>query len=104
MVEPTVNEMRITLRVMRSVSMLLLFPLIFFAVVPGIQSCSNASTENSKSYPYSFFVAGHTYGYRWVDNKGLHPPFEEKFDLINARGAEVGVLLGDIVFECTEED
>lgn len=82
-------------RTVQAVLVLLLVTLI---------SCSNPVSVNNEPAPYTFFVAGHTYGYRWVDNKGLHPPFEEKFDLINDRKAELGVLLGDIVFECTDED
>ena len=68
-------------------------------------SCDRKPTKMEEDVgAYSFFVAGHVYGFRWVDNKGFHPPFREKFDLINDRKAEIGVLLGDIVFECTEED
>lgn len=47
---------------------------------------------------YSFFVAGHTYGAPGVNNDGLHPPFENKFQHIQSR-SEIGfgILLGDIV-------
>lgn len=47
---------------------------------------------------YSFFVAGHTYGAAGVDNEGLHPPFVEQWDYLNAyQHLELGVLTGDIV-------
>lgn len=70
-------------------------------------ACNLIKSKNSREgtdQSYSFFLAGHTSGYRWVNNKGLHPPFQEKFDLINERKCDFGVLLGDIVFECTEKD
>lgn len=48
--------------------------------------------------PYSFFVAGHTYGDPGVNNPGLHPPFLAYFDSINANtDITFGVLTGDIV-------
>ncbi|MEO9531630.1 MAG: T9SS type A sorting domain-containing protein [Crocinitomicaceae bacterium] len=48
--------------------------------------------------PYSFFVAGHTYGDPGVNNPGLHPPFLAAFDSINAdTSITFGVLTGDIV-------
>ncbi len=51
---------------------------------------------------YSFFVAGHTYGKPEVDNVGFHPPFKEKFELIqNDERMEFGVLTGDIVIYST---
>lgn len=54
---------------------------------------------------YSFFVAGHTYGHFAVNNKGLHPPFVEKFDLIeNHPEIAFGVLTGDITYRGTERD
>ena len=62
-------------------------------------SCQKQSPEPNKSY--SFFVAGHTYGMPGVDNVGLHPPFQEKFDLINNRNIGLGFLTGDIVKNST---
>ena len=54
---------------------------------------------------YSFFVAGHTYGNPDVNNKGLHPPFVDKFDLIEAQPAiAFGVLTGDITYRGLERD
>ncbi|MFT5103467.1 MAG: hypothetical protein ACI86C_001122 [Candidatus Latescibacterota bacterium] len=47
---------------------------------------------------YSFFVAGHTYGKPNVNNKGFHPPFKAKFDVINNdANIDFGVLTGDVV-------
>lgn len=52
----------------------------------------------SKSTPYSFFIAGHTYGKPGVNNIGLHPPFKEKFNYIRQRDEiKFGVFTGDIV-------
>lgn len=85
-------------------STIILFYLLAIILVGIVVSCGEPVRENDNNKSYTFFVAGHTYGYRWVDNKGLHPPFQAKFNLINERKAELGVLLGDIVFECTEED
>jgi hypothetical protein len=63
----------------------------------------NEDEENIDSN-YTFFVAGHTYGKPGVNNKGLHPPFEAKFDLINERNSVLGFLTGDIVKYGTEKD
>jgi len=61
--------------------------------------------NNSNSILYSFFVAGHTYGKPGVDNIGLHPAFEAKYDLIrNDSFIEFGVLTGDIVLTGTEQN
>jgi len=51
-----------------------------------------------QTLPYSFFIAGHTYGQPGVNNAGLHPVFVEKFDYLKSREEiKFGVLLGDIV-------
>lgn len=56
-----------------------------------------AQAQND-SEPYSYFVAGHTYGAPGVKNSGFHPPFEERFPYIQSRPEiEFGVLTGDIV-------
>lgn len=54
--------------------------------------------------PYTFFAAGHVYGSPGTDNAGFHPPFREKFDLINQRNTSIGFLLGDIVNVGTEKN
>lgn len=47
---------------------------------------------------YAFFVAGHAYGAPRSDNPGLHPPFLDKFDIINKDTViKFGILTGDIV-------
>jgi hypothetical protein len=53
---------------------------------------------------YSFFVAGHSYGKPGVDNEGFHPPFKEKFNLIQKDEIQFGVLTGDIVWTGTEQN
>jgi len=60
---------------------------------------SNISLYSQKnSNPYSFFVAGHTYGQPGVNNIGFHPPFKQKFNYILSRPEiAFGVLTGDIV-------
>lgn len=50
----------------------------------------------SDKAPYSFFVAGHTYGI--PGDRGIHPPFREKFAYIDSRPEiKFGVFNGDIV-------
>ena len=48
-----------------------------------LSSC-NAQQTNEQMLDYSFFVAGHVYGYpgESEDNIGVHPPFKEKLGLI----------------------
>lgn len=54
---------------------------------------------------YSFFVAGHTHGGSGVNNAGLHPPMEAKFDFIRSDSLmEFGVLTGDIVISGTVQN
>ena len=49
---------------------------------------------------YSFFVAGHTYGKPGVSNRGVHPPFKRRFDIIKAKESlQFGVFTGDIVIK-----
>lgn len=70
-----------------------IFILVFF-------SCS--STQVGKNtLEYSFFVAGHVYGYPGESeaNIGVHPPFKEKLGLIkNDTSIAFGVFTGDIVY------
>ena len=54
--------------------------------------------------PYSFFVAGHTYGVPGVNNPGVHPPFKALFPQINSRHLAFGVFTGDIVSWSTPAD
>ena len=67
-----------------------------------IFSCQNEVINPDQSY--SFFVAGHTYGQPGVDNIGLHPPFQQKFDFLNSRNISLGFLTGDIVNISTEKN
>lgn len=78
---------------------------ILIAIIVSILvfGCSNKETENNE---YSFFVAGHVYGYpgESKDNIGVHPPFKDKLDLIkNNNLIEFGVFTGDIVEDGTNE-
>jgi hypothetical protein len=58
-----------------------------------LSSCKEVGDE-----PYSFFIAGHTYGKAGVNKVGLDPPFKAQFDSIKQqKNIELGVLTGDIV-------
>lgn len=78
---------------------------IFYLSLLLILFISCESTIEKKSYePYSFFVAGHTYGKPLATNLGLHPPFKAIFPLIKAHpGIKFGVLTGDLVRYSTAE-
>jgi hypothetical protein len=81
--------------------------LLYSAGILLLFSCSSFGPDHGdrdQAESYSFFVAGHTYGGRGMYHKGLHPPFQAKFDLINERGIELGFLTGDIVVEVSEKD
>ncbi len=76
--------------------------LIHILLILGTACSSELPPEST---PYSFFVAGHTYGKPGVDNIGLHPPFKAKFDYIKSRQEiKFGVLTGDIVPAPSPED
>jgi len=90
--------------VIRNINKSLYLGFLAVLILGLFHNCSYSSQPANETNPYSFFIAGHTSGYRWVNNKGLHPPFEKKFDLINERKCDFGVLLGDIVFESTDKD
>ena len=54
---------------------------------------------DSPPRPYSFFVAGHTYGLKEKAVPGLHMPFVAQFDYLNQYpDMRFGVLTGDIVY------
>ena len=75
----------------------LLFILLFF----NLLSCNKEDIIKN----YSFFVAGHTYGEPKVDNVGFHPPFKDKFNLINNNKLiELGILTGDIVITSSNKN
>ncbi len=77
---------------------------IVFLLLFGCKSDNVAINTDSYS-PYSFFVAGHTYGKPVIDNIGVHPPFKNKFDFIrNQEIIEFGVFTGDIVLTGTEKN
>jgi hypothetical protein len=68
-----------------------------------LNSCKSAPSGYE---PFSFLIAGHTYGKPGVNNKGLQPPFVEKAALLNDELYDIhfGFLTGDIVWIPTEED
>lgn len=57
------------------------------------------NSVSAQQLKYSFFVAGHAYGsVDDVPDPGMHPPFVDYFDEINAYpGMSFGVLTGDVV-------
>ena len=80
---------------------------IFLFLVLVLFSCNKNEQETPDESPiiYSFFIAGHTYGTPGADNIGVHPPFKNKFDLIQSDGhIDFGVLTGDIVITGTEQN
>lgn len=78
----------------------------------GVIACFFAACEKESIIspgtnltPYSFYIAGHTYGEPGIDNIGLHPPFQNKFDFLNNDSLiQFGVLTGDIVWTSTEKN
>ena len=69
------------------ISLFFLFTIILFA-------CSKGASPEAR---YAFFVAGHAYGNPNNSVQGLHPPFLDAFDFLNAKNADMGFLTGDVV-------
>ena len=79
--------------------------LLIISIVISVAGCShNNQASSSKKESYSFFVAGHTFGMPGVDNRGLHPPFENQFTMLNDMDVKLGFLIGDIVKQGTKKD
>jgi hypothetical protein len=79
----------------------------FVLVLFSAGGCVTAKLDANRAVPkhaYSFFVAGHAYGVPGTDNPGVHPPFRSAFSAIRERGAEFGILTGDIVWNATAKD
>lgn len=77
-----------------------MYKLSFFLLVFIFFGCSSAQTDK-ETRNYSFFVAGHVYGYPGESeaNIGVHPPFKEKLGLIRDNDEiAFGVFTGDIVY------
>jgi len=75
------------------------YGLFVLLIVIGFTQCKEPIDSG-----YSFFVAGHTYGKPSVNNKGFHPPFKAKFDVINNdANIDFGVLTGDVVIYGTPQ-
>lgn len=75
--------------------------LIFVSLLTG---CLKDDPPQPVPEPYSFFVAGHTYGNHLADNIHLHPPFTDQFSYIrNYPEITFGFLTGDIVRESNED-
>jgi len=73
---------------------------VLYILVLSLVSCSSQQADKNP-LDYSFFAAGHVYGYpgESEDNIGVHPPFKEKLDLIkNDTSMAFGVFTGDIVY------
>ena len=69
----------------------LLFGLLL--ILLGTSGCFRKAT------PYSFFVAGHTYGVKEKAVSGMHMPFVADFPYLTAYpDLQFGVLTGDIVY------
>ncbi len=54
--------------------------------------------------PYTFLVAGHTYGVPGVDNPGVHPPFKTWFPWLNEHHPKFGFFAGDTVIYGSEQN
>lgn len=79
--------------------------LLFLVTCLLLPACKGDHLPDAATIDYSFFVAGHTYGKPGVDNKGLHPPFVQKFSLIqNDSNVRFGLLTGDVVWTGTEKN
>jgi hypothetical protein len=76
---------------------------LFFILFLLMWSCGEQEAIQPQQ-SYSFFVAGHTYGAPGVDNIGFHPPFKEKFYLLQNDEVRFGLLTGDIVWKGTEQN
>ncbi|SFB70264.1 Calcineurin-like phosphoesterase [Flagellimonas taeanensis] len=84
---------------MNNLTLLLLFMIV------ALEGCSHSNDNESKAY--SFFVAGHVYGYpgETETNIGVHPPFKQKLEMIkNNPDIKFGVFTGDIVFDALKEN
>lgn len=58
-----------------------------------------ACEEKNDHHPYTFFVAGHTYGSPGDNSLGLYEVFTDRFDiLLEDEKMELGFLTGDMVF------
>ncbi|MDA8591358.1 metallophosphoesterase [Flavobacteriaceae bacterium] len=60
------------------------------------------SCNQKQPQPYSFFVAGTSYGNPDLKNKnsGIYKPFKEKFNLLNQNESmKMGFFLGDVVWQ-----
>jgi len=76
-----------------------LYRIVLFFLLLTLLSCGSLKI-NKTPLGYSFFVAGHVYGYpgESKDNIGVHPPFKEKLSLISKDSSiAFGVLTGDMV-------
>jgi len=85
---------------MKNLRLIYILLFMFFA-------CEDNSVDDTLDNSYSFFIAGHVYGKPGNDivRDGLHPPFKNKFSLINQNSnIEFGIFLGDIVWESNEEN
>lgn len=81
------------------------FAILLLFMIVALNGCSQ--TNDDESNAYSFFVAGHVYGYpgETETNNGVHPPFKQKLEIIkNNPDIKFGVFTGDIVFDALKEN
>mgnify|MGYP001797720583 CR=1 FL=1 len=82
--DPDMHTIRLCARILTLAGILMLF-----------SSCPRKAVVE----PYSFFVAGHTYGVKEKPIPGLHMPFVADFETLNNYpDLHFGVLTGDIVY------
>jgi hypothetical protein len=89
----------ISIRIIISFLMILHLVLFFWCCKKNQLALHENSVDS-----YAFFVAGHTYGKPGVDNIGFHPPFKEKFYLLEDEKIKFGILTGDIVWTGTAQN
>lgn len=104
MQSPTKNKIKHLATYYSSFSRSGLLVLIFIYILSACTKDEINDPAHQKTEAYSFFVAGHTFGIYYMDNIGLHPPFMEKFTLIDDRNIDIGFLLGDIVVVSNEKN
>ena len=79
--------------------------LLLFLGIALLSSCVKDESNEPSPEPYTFFVAGHSYGNHLADNIHLHPPFREQFGYFHRDYPDIslGILTGDIVRESNIE-
>ncbi len=77
---------------------------ILFLIITFLNTGCKKKYIQVKNTPYSFFVAGHTYGTPGTTDLGLYKDFKDKFVYLQSYpNMQFGVLTGDIVKHPSEE-